>query len=70
MKVKNRCPKCDGRIVAEAIGNYGTVFYLRDNGTIGHKLRSVKYEHTGEWLFYCDECGEQFDESVLWKGDE
>lgn len=65
MPGKNICPKCGGKIVAEAIGNYGTVYYLRKDGTIGRKLRKVMYEHSGDWMYYCTGCGENYDEDYI-----
>ena len=62
MQSKNICPKCGGLIVAEAIGNYGTVFYVKKDGSIGRKLREIKYEHSGDWMYYCSRCGEGFEE--------
>lgn len=59
---KNICPQCGGQIVAEAVGNYGTVFYLRKDGSIGRKLRTVRYEHSGDWMYYCTKCGKNFEE--------
>ena len=62
---KNVCPKCGGRIVAEAIGNYGTIFYLRKDGTVGRKLREIRYEHSGDWMYYCTECGENYEKNII-----
>ena len=62
---KNICPKCGGKIVAEAIGDYGIVFYLRKDGTIGRKLREVKYGHAGVWMYYCTDCGENYEEKNI-----
>jgi len=59
------CEECGGRIVAEAVGQYGTIYYLRKDGTIGRMLRRVKYEHTGQWLYYCPDCGENYDEEYI-----
>lgn len=58
---KNNCPNCGGNLVAEALGTYGTIHYIRKDGTIGRILRTVKYEHTGEWLYYCPICGENYE---------
>ena len=57
----NRCPKCGGRLVAEAVGNYGTIFEVKQDGSVGKKLRRVIYEHSGEWMCYCANCGESYD---------
>lgn len=62
---KNICPKCGGKIVAEAIGNYGTIFYLKSDGTIGRKLRTIRYEHSGDWMYYCADCGEGYNEEDI-----
>jgi len=62
MKHKNICPKCGGNIVAEAFGQYGTVYYIRKDGQIGRKLRTVKYEHNDDWIYYCPNCGKEFKE--------
>lgn len=64
-KPKNICPKCGGRIVVEADGSYGTVFYLRRDGTMGHKIRDFKYEYSGELSYYCSKCSESFDKKEL-----
>lgn len=61
MQKKNICPKCGGKIVAEATGSYGTVYYLRRDGTVGHKLRDIKYEHSGDVSYYCANCREFYD---------
>lgn len=62
---KNICPNCGGPLVAEALGTYGTIHQIRQDGTVGQKLRTVKYEHTGEWLYYCLECGKNYDENYF-----
>lgn len=62
---KNVCPKCGGMIVAEAIGNYGTVYYLRKDGKIGRRIRRVMYSHSGEWMYYCTGCGESYEEKDI-----
>ncbi len=59
------CEECGGRIVAEAVGQYGTIYYLRKDGKIGRRLRRVEYEHTGQWLYYCPDCGENYDEEYI-----
>lgn len=53
----NRCQKCGGRLVAEAIGTYGTVLDVKQDGSVGRKLRRMIYEHSGEWMCYCTDCG-------------
>lgn len=60
----NICPKCGGKIVAEYFGLYGTIYYLRKDGTLGHEIKNIKYEHTGDYLYYCSNCGETMDEGV------
>lgn len=58
----NICPKCGGKIIVELFGTYGTIHYLRKDGTIGHKIRETKYEYTGDELYYCSQCGYTIDE--------
>ena len=62
---KNACPKCGGKIVAEAVGSYGILYYIRKDGTLGRKLREAKYECTGEWLYYCPVCGTNYDKEDI-----
>lgn len=57
----NRCPECGGRLVAEATGNYGTIFEVKQDGSVGRKLRRVIYEHSGDWMYYCADCGRGYD---------
>lgn len=57
MKAKNICIRCGGHLVAEAVGHYGTLFYIKRDGSIGHKIKSVTYEGTGDWMYYCSDCG-------------
>ena len=56
--------------MAEAIGNYGTIFYLRKDGAIGHKMREIKYEHSGDWMYYCMKCGESYEEKDILERNE
>lgn len=65
MMAKNICSKCGGKIVAEAFGSYGTVYYIRKNGETGHKIREIKYDHTGDWMYYCTECGENYEQKDI-----
>ena len=65
MAKRNICPKCGGRIVAEALGSYGAIFYLKQDGSVGRRLREKKYDHDGDWLYYCEECGENYEEKNI-----
>ncbi len=38
----NRCSKCGGRLVAEATGNYGTIFEVKQDGSVGCPDKEVK----------------------------
>ena len=65
MKAKNICRFCGGRLVKEYIGNYGDVYYLKENGEPTKKrLKRYIYEHGGEdeAMIYCLACGRTQDE--------
>lgn len=60
VKAKNICPKCGNRLVIEAVGIYGDIYYMKRNGEMGTKrIRRCIYETTGEYLIYCKQCGHQ-----------
>ena len=50
------CPECGGNLIYEAIGSYGTIYYVCKDGRIGRKLKSIQYEHSGDAMVYCAEC--------------
>ena len=54
--------QCGGKIVVEFLGLYGNIHYVCKDGAIGHRLRCVKYDNTEGVLYYCSDCGENFDE--------
>ena len=58
----NICPKCGGKIIVEQFGQYGTIYFLRKDGTLGHKIRDIKYDHADDYLYYCSQCGYMIDE--------
>jgi len=62
---RNICPNCGGRIYAEALGTYGTIYNLRRDGSVGCEIRNVKYGYNGDWLFYCTKCGTNFEEKEI-----
>ena len=55
------CKKCRHSLVVEYIGNYGSIYHVRKDGRIGRKLRSVKYEESGDMMVYCPECGTSYE---------
>lgn len=62
MKAKNKCTKCGGSLLIEAVGKYGDVYRLKRDGKIGEtRIRTHKYEHTGEYLVYCCRCGQTYN---------
>jgi len=48
MSAKCVCPKCESNLVIEYIGNYGTIYAIKQDGKIGRKLRSIKYDQSIE----------------------
>lgn len=65
MNSKCICPKCGGSLVIEYVGTYGTIYHIRQDGTIGRRLRSAKYEHSGDYMVYCQNCGAGLDGRFL-----
>lgn len=62
MSKKCVCPKCGNNLVIEYIGNYGTIYAIRQDGKIGQKLKSIKYEQSRDnYMVYCSSCGEGCD---------
>lgn len=59
------CNKCGNNLVIEYVGNYGTIYYLKESGQIGRKLRSIKYEASGDYFVYCPNCGTNYDGRLL-----
>ena len=59
------CRKCGGSLAIEYIGNYGTTYHLRRDGTVGRRLRSIKYESSGDYMVYCQSCGTGYDGRLL-----
>lgn len=59
------CKKCGGNLEIEYIGNFGTIYHLRRDGTVGRRLRSIKYETSGDYMVYCQSCGTGYDGRFL-----
>lgn len=69
MSGKCVCPKCGNSLVIEYIGNYGTIYAIRQDGKIGRRLKSIKYEQSAEgYMVYCSSCGEGYDGRLTDKG--
>ena len=57
-EVKNICPECGGKLLIEAVGNYGDVFRMKKNGEMSRKrIRRHIYETSGDFMVYCEDCG-------------
>jgi len=62
MKAKNVCPECGGKLLIEAVGNYGDVFRMKKNGEMSKKrIRRHIYESSGDFMIFCEECGNTVD---------
>lgn len=63
IEIKNKCPKCGGRLVAEYIGSYGDVFLLNSKGEpYKYRLKRHIYEHDGcPPMIYCIDCGRAYE---------
>lgn len=55
------CPECGGNLIYEAIGSYGTLYYVRKDGRIGRRLKSIRYEHSGDAMVYCLKCSSGYE---------
>lgn len=55
------CKKCGNSLVIEYDGSYGTIYHLKKDGTTGRKLKTIKYEHSGDYMVYCPNCGTGYD---------
>lgn len=61
-EARNICPKCGGRLLIEAIGNYGDVYRMKADGEMSKvRLRRTIYAGTDSYLIYCEDCRETFD---------
>lgn len=61
---KNICPECGGRLLIEAIGNYGDVYRMKaDEEMSKTRIRRHIYETSGDFLIYCEDCGNSVDAS-------
>ena len=59
---KNICPECGGKLLIEAVGNYGDVYRMKENGEMSKKrIRRRIYENSGDYMIYCEECGSTVD---------
>ena len=59
------CSKCGNNLVIEYVGNYGTIYYIKENGKVGRKLKSIKYEESEDYFVYCPNCGIEYDGRFL-----
>ena len=60
------CSKCGNNLVIEYIGNYGTIYSIRRDGTIGRRIKSVKYGVSSDgYMVYCPSCGAGYDGRFL-----
>lgn len=60
-KKKVVCPECGGNLIYEAIGNYGTLYYVRQDGRVGRRLKSIMYEYSGDVMVYCSKCSNGYE---------
>ena len=61
---KNICPICGGKLLVEAIGNYGDVYRLKANGEMSKKrIKRFVYETSGQYMVYCEDCGNSVEAS-------
>lgn len=62
MNAKNICPECGGRLLIEAVGNYGDVFRMKRNGEMYKRpIRRYIYEYSGDFMVYCENCKKIFE---------
>lgn len=62
MSGKCVCPKCGNSLVIEYVGSYGTIYAIRRDGKVGRRLKSVKYDQSGDgYMVYCSVCGTGYD---------
>ena len=56
---KNVCKQCGGKLVIEYVGNYGSVYPLKKDGTVGkRRIRRIHYDESLETpIVYCSSCG-------------
>lgn len=77
MSAKCVCQKCGNNLVIEYIGNYGTIYAIRQDGKIGRRLKSIKYDQSSDgYMVYCQSCGEGYDGrltdegfKIYWEGE-
>ena len=61
---KNICPDCGGKLLIEAIGNYGDIYRMRADGEMSkRRMKRVVYEGTEQYMIYCERCRNTFDTS-------
>ena len=59
---RNICPKCGGKLLIEAIGNYGDIYRMRADGEMSkRRIKRVIYGGTGDYIIYCEQCSITFD---------
>lgn len=67
---KNICPKCGGKLLIEAVGNYGLVYRMkRDGGMYKKPIRRLTYECSGLFMIYCEDCKNTYDASDYGYGE-
>ena len=59
------CPKCGGNLVIEYIGNYGIIYNINKNGSIGRRKKRIMYESSGDYMVYCESCGTGYDGRLI-----
>lgn len=63
------CPKCGNNLVIEYIGSYGTIYAIRQDGKIGRRLKSTKYDESSDgYVVYCPSCGTEYDGTLTDEG--
>lgn len=61
-EAKNICQECGGKLLIEAVGNYGDVYRMKKNGEMSKvRIRRCIYETSGDYMIYCEKCGNSVD---------
>ena len=61
-RAKNICQHCGGKLLIEAIGSYGDVYRMLQNGEVSRRrIKRYTYEHSGDYMIYCEKCGNSVD---------
>ena len=63
MKIRaRRCPKCDGRLIFEAIGSYGDLYNVNiKTGKPCKKPEHRAHYEYGDYTVYCQQCYTTFE---------